>query len=1001
MIQCPPIRCKKQIIRSFKICDNAMENQGAKVNSERPGPIRIINTQLHPLFRDTVQCRLQIGEIQLVDNPDIVTGQKVEIWQFRLWNENVEREMYSKCYGRLLKLLKTTYSECRETGRLRADSANVVHFFEWGFTSPLKAGMPPEFQVIAEWCTGGNFTDAAKHYVPIHVIRQWLYEMLCGLDFLHKNRIVHHNLHSRIIYFTQANFKGTVKIGGFNHRRQLEVGPNDLAIRGDINSFSADDGRFVAPELVKVCDDYDIGRRSDIWSVGCVALHLLTGQPPLYVGARNRPIRLEMAVLYCLNGADRSPDERRPFILESLPKRTKDFVLRCLEFDPKERPLVSELLEKNGPLFFFHATPDNPGRYQNQEMKVLPRDTLNYWAKDIKVPFGDLGDDMRTDDLYLDVQEIRECIHDVLHKSFNTGSIYLENIGYYKNGESTIIYSLKNTTSNLLSLWNKWLEERSPNVAYIPPECLAALPHSTGDTSKVDSWAVGCLLIHLLKRGQPLTLKRFLRNSSEKVNFELREEPLLESLQRFYTTDGEQGLVIGPAVPPIPNTPAACKDFLAHSLKIDAATRSSLAELRAHPFVDLSKSLDKLCALENQSAETFSVGEGTIRIIDTKKHPFFYDTALCRLQIGDVQLTANPGMATGQMAEIWRFQLANNNKNREIYAKTVEKLLNLLEATDKANKRLGSLQNTNAHVTRFFGWQFAAPMDPRWLPEFRVFAELCRGGNFQDAAAYSLPLNMIQKLLYEMLCGLDFLHRHRTAHSNLNSRMIFFTGANFTGTVKIGGFHIVRLRGEDRTIRPNVRASSGEDGRFVAPELSYTCNNYDIGRQSNMWSVGCVALHLLTGAPPLYTGHKNQPLLLEEAILYHLNTFGKLPNIPNSLPKCAKNFVLRCLKFNREKRLLASELLASNGPLSRFNNDPDNPRRYQNQEMKALSQDTLDYWTKKTHPGLSSTGSSSAKLEHLWEEDENRSAKDTPPRHLSLEKKKHKHSKLLSCFMRS
>ncbi|XP_055351021.1 mitogen-activated protein kinase kinase kinase A-like [Paramacrobiotus metropolitanus] len=363
-----------------------MENQGAKVYSERTDSIRIINTQPHPLFGDTPQCHFQIGEIQLVRNPDKVTGQKVEIWRFQLWNENekAERELYTKAFSKLLNLLKTTYPEYRKIGRLRADSANVVRFLGWQFTPSINLISRPEFQVIAEWCTGGNFKDAAKHFLPIHMIRKWLYEMLCGLDFLHRNRIIHHNLHSRIIYFTEANFKGTVKIGGFNHRRRLEV-PDGLAARHDPSCVSTEDGRFVAPELVDASDDYDIGRRSDIWSAGCVALHLLTGQPPLYVGARNRPIKLEMAVVYYLNSSERNLDERRPFIPESLPKSTTNFVLRCLKFDPKERPLASELLGRNGELFFFHAKPDNPRRYQSQGMRRLPQDTLDYWAKNIKV----------------------------------------------------------------------------------------------------------------------------------------------------------------------------------------------------------------------------------------------------------------------------------------------------------------------------------------------------------------------------------------------------------------------------------------------------------------------------------------------------------------------------------------------------------------------------------------------------------------------------------------
>ncbi|XP_055343070.1 mitogen-activated protein kinase kinase kinase A-like [Paramacrobiotus metropolitanus] len=400
--------------------------------------------------------------------------------------------------------------------------------------------------------------------------------------------------------------------------------------------------------------------------------------------------------------------------------------------------------------------------------------------------------------------------------------------------------------------------------------------------------------------------------------------------------------------------PAACKDFLEHSLNINAGARSSLAELRAHPFVDRNKSLEALYALENLGAETYSVCEGTMKIINTQRHSFLNDTAQCRLQIGEIQLVDNPDMIPGKMVEIWRFQLLNESADRETYKKAFGKLLNLLTTTYSDNERIGRLQADSVNVIHFFAWQFASPLNPGFPPEFQVYAELCRGGNFEDAATHFLPIVMIQKLLYEMLCGLEFLHNNRIVHRNLNSRIIFFTVPGFKGTVKIGGFHNMRQLGTDHTTKHDISARSGDDGRFVAPELVNTSNDYDIGRRSDIWSVGCIALHLLTGQPPLYNGARNQPMLLEMAILYHLNNesnnTGRLPNIPDSLPKNTKEFVLRCLKFNPTERLLTSELLAPNGLLSRFNSDPDNPRRYQIQKIETLSKDTLDYWTNKVYP---------------------------------------------------
>ncbi|XP_055351004.1 uncharacterized protein LOC129597466 isoform X2 [Paramacrobiotus metropolitanus] len=546
----------------------------------------------------------------------------------------------------------------------------------------------------------------------------------------------------------------------------------------------------------------------------------------------------------------------------------------------------------------------------------------------------DLGKDLRTEDIYLDEQQIRQCLFEILRKPFNPGSIYLDNTAYDGDENSTLVYTLKDTKPNLTSLWSKWLKERSPNVAYIPPECLPDLPHLTADISKVDSWAAGCLLAHLLNLGKPLTLKRFWQNGPDKVVFGLNEGPLLENLQTFYKHDSEAGLMIGPEIPPIPDMSAACKEFLECSLNRNAAERSSLQELQAHRFIDMSKSLEELNAPDRtESYPVTTASADQIKIINIRQHPFLKDTSQCRMQVGEIQLGDSPGIATGQTAEIWRFQLLNEKTDREFYMKAFKNLLNLLNTMP--DQRIGRLQTDSVNVVQFFGWRFAPPLIRGCCPEFQVYAEFCAGGNFEDAASHHLPLDVIQKWLYEMLCGLNFLHQNRVVHRNLSSRM--------------------RQLEADHTTKHEISARSGEDGRFVAPELINSGTDHNIGRKSDVWSAGCVALHLLTGQPPLYIGAKNQPMHLEMAVLYRLNNSknpqDKLPFISESLPNSTRDFVLRCLNFDPKERPHASDLLARGGPLSDFTNDPDNPERYPNLDMKTLPQSTLEYWENNYLPG--------------------------------------------------
>ncbi|XP_055356715.1 uncharacterized protein LOC129601832 [Paramacrobiotus metropolitanus] len=153
--------------------------------------------------------------------------------------------------------------------------------------------------------------------------------------------------------------------------------------------------------------------------------------------------------------------------------------------------------------------------------------------------------------------------------------------------------------TDLQNLWMTWIDEGSENVAYIPPEGVAALPTSSGDTSKTDSWALGCLTISFINIDQPLQLVvRDMKRASVVEMFEMKQ-PLLPRLKAFYAgAEKQKDLVTGPNIESIRPVPHACDDFLHHCLKVDPAERWSLEQLRAHPFLDLGKSVDDLFAAD-------------------------------------------------------------------------------------------------------------------------------------------------------------------------------------------------------------------------------------------------------------------------------------------------------------------------------------------------------------------------------------------------------------------
>jgi serine/threonine-protein kinase len=84
----------------------------------------------------------------------------------------------------------------------------------------------------------------------------------------------------------------------------------------------------MAPEIAIA--DPEIDGRADLYSLGCVAYYLLTGQ---FVFAADNPIA---AALAHVNDQAAPPSARSPF---QIPARLEALILQCLAKDPAERPV--------------------------------------------------------------------------------------------------------------------------------------------------------------------------------------------------------------------------------------------------------------------------------------------------------------------------------------------------------------------------------------------------------------------------------------------------------------------------------------------------------------------------------------------------------------------------------------------------------------------------------------------------------------------------------------
>ncbi|KAH7444813.1 hypothetical protein KP509_02G092900 [Ceratopteris richardii] len=160
--------------------------------------------------------------------------------------------------------------------------------------------------------SGGKFPDEA---LAAHYTRAILH----GLDYLHSNGIVHCDIKPKNILIGTS---GT-KIGDFGSARRVgHESSMDGMLRGT--------PLYMAPEVVQGLEQ---GPPSDIWSLGCTLVHMLEGQAPW------AHIQCLPALFLKIGNSNEAPP-----LPENISAEARDFLLQCLQRDPKLRPTAAHLL---------------------------------------------------------------------------------------------------------------------------------------------------------------------------------------------------------------------------------------------------------------------------------------------------------------------------------------------------------------------------------------------------------------------------------------------------------------------------------------------------------------------------------------------------------------------------------------------------------------------------------------------------------------------------------
>jgi cyclin-dependent kinase len=202
-------------------------------------------------------------------------------------------------------------------------------------------------------------TSGDKGLKP-EVVRSFLYQLLLGIHYCHKNRVLHRDLKPQNLLI---NSQGQLKLADFGLARAFGI---------PVRSFTHEVVTlwYRSPDVLMGSKHY--GPSVDLWSVGCIFAEMVTGRP-LFPGTSDKD---QLLKIFCLLGTPTAKDwpgmlqlpQCKPETYPKYPPRelAKLFpqlqqdglhiLLQFLQYDPEKRITAQAALQH--PYFAeFHKKP--------------------------------------------------------------------------------------------------------------------------------------------------------------------------------------------------------------------------------------------------------------------------------------------------------------------------------------------------------------------------------------------------------------------------------------------------------------------------------------------------------------------------------------------------------------------------------------------------------------------------------------------------------------------
>ncbi|RIA90157.1 kinase-like domain-containing protein [Glomus cerebriforme] len=173
--------------------------------------------------------------------------------------------------------------------------------------------------IILEYVENGSLLHTLKAFgnFPEKLVVSYVVKILEGLVYLHTKQVVHCDLKAANILTTK---NGNVKLSDFGVSLNLKM-------MEQVCTEVAGTPNWMAPEVIEL---KGASTASDIWSLGCTIIELLTGKPPY-------------SDLLAMTALFRIVEDDCPPLPESISDDLTDFLKKCFHKKPSMRPTARDL----------------------------------------------------------------------------------------------------------------------------------------------------------------------------------------------------------------------------------------------------------------------------------------------------------------------------------------------------------------------------------------------------------------------------------------------------------------------------------------------------------------------------------------------------------------------------------------------------------------------------------------------------------------------------------